>query len=620
MIVESNSDLYAVDEVMRQRDMSGEIGKRLGDLLVEVQQERRRVPIGFPDDGRGEFLSIATGNSLHDHVGINGVNSIDVDLASAPYWVIGSKGLVAPVHVRDDIYKIFPDKEILGKLLKEREAQVLKDCAKGMALKAPHAVEYYGGIRSDVSEEVDKGLRKMLSEAGERGRMPLDLLKDGRGESLFLATRESLLGHEGRSGVGDSLGVDFASAPYWVVGSKGLTVEPVYERNDLYKLFPDKEVLGKFLAEREAREQSDMLSKAFAADRLDRVILSNAERRQSFSEVQAQFAPVGQKNEFGIDYARKDNGEIAFHDSGKKLYTNKNDVEIAIAMTKMAEAKGWESIKVSGKPEFKREVWLEASLKRVEVKGFSPSEKDLAALAVRREQVLKNAVEHSEKSAPVADKSASEKPEKAKTDAAVSRAAASLASALVNPKVFEGVLIEHGRAPYQHDKNNQSSYYVRLRDDAGKERTAWGVDLKRAMDKSGATVGDKVRLENEGYKTVSVEVAIRDKNGKVTGHQEKDARRAAWNVEKTQGQNITAALARAVVMKAGIDPESPKGKQFLQAVDNEAVKREAAGKLPKVPVRDAKAEVRKREADKTKPRPHRGAVRKEKDIHQEQAR
>ena len=86
------------------------------------------------------------------------------------------------------------------------------------------------------------------------------------------------------------------------------------------------------------------------------------------------------------------------------------------------------------------------------------------------------------------------------------------------------------------------------------------------------------------------------------------------NVEKTEGRNVTAALALAVVKKNGIDPESPRGKQFLEAINKETVKREAAGNLPKIPVRDVAAPVRKREADKTKPRPHRGTTNKDKDI------
>jgi hypothetical protein len=78
------------------------------------------------------------------------------------------------------------------------------------------------------------------------------------------------------------------------------------------------------------------------------------------------------------------------------------------------------------------------------------------------------------------------------------------------------------------------------------------------------------------------------------------------------------SLAKSLILKSGLDPKSPAAKQFLEAVSLEATKREAAGKLPKVPVRDAKAAVKKREADKTPSRPRR--ARKEKDIHQEQAR
>jgi hypothetical protein len=63
----------------------------------------------------------------------------------------------------------------------------------------------------------------------------------------------------------------------------------------------------------------------------------------------------------------------------------------------------------------------------------------------------------------------------------------------------------------------------------------------------------------------------------------------AENGKKTERQTVISALALAVVKKNGIDPEFPRGKQFMEAVGKEAAKCEAAGNLPKVSVLDAKA-------------------------------
>lgn len=57
-------------------------------------------------------------------------------------------------------------------------------------------------------------------------------------------------------------------------------------------------------------------------------------------------------------------------------------------------------------------------------------------------------------------------------------------------------LVEHGHAPYQHKDGNRRSYFVTLTTDGGDEKTIWGVDLERAVEASGATVGDRVSLEH----------------------------------------------------------------------------------------------------------------------------
>lgn len=57
-------------------------------------------------------------------------------------------------------------------------------------------------------------------------------------------------------------------------------------------------------------------------------------------------------------------------------------------------------------------------------------------------------------------------------------------------------LVEHGSAPYQHKDGNRRSYFVTLQSDNGTEKTVWGVDLERAVEASGAEVGDRVSLDH----------------------------------------------------------------------------------------------------------------------------
>jgi hypothetical protein len=97
-----------------------------------------------------------------------------------------------------------------------------------------------------------------------------------------------------------------------------------------------------------------------------------------------------------------------------------------------------------------------------------------------------------------------------------------------------GVLVAHGAAKYRHDENNAGSYYLTTRDGKGIEKTSWGVDLERAMKESGATVGDKVVVANEGQRQVTVTVPVRDDSGRVVGYEQKEAWRNGWHVQMAE--------------------------------------------------------------------------------------
>lgn len=106
------------------------------------------------------------------------------------------------------------------------------------------------------------------------------------------------------------------------------------------------------------------------------------------------------KNRFLSDqktnYYDKDDKEqvnIAFEDRNKSLHTSRQDDKTVYAMLDMAQSKGWSSIKLKGTEEFKQKVWLEASLRGIEVKGYTPSEKDLAELQAKQAERTTNQVE-----------------------------------------------------------------------------------------------------------------------------------------------------------------------------------------------------------------------------------
>lgn len=85
-------------------------------------------------------------------------------------------------------------------------------------------------------------------------------------------------------------------------------------------------------------------------------------------------------------YYRKDfkgNEHLAFEDKSSKITTADNDQKVAFSIAAMAEAKGWKEIKVTGHPVFRRNVWLEAKSRGLDVKGYTPSDHDKLALKDR---------------------------------------------------------------------------------------------------------------------------------------------------------------------------------------------------------------------------------------------
>nr|WP_172689534.1 LPD7 domain-containing protein [Pseudomonas syringae]AQX42324.1 Relaxase [Pseudomonas syringae pv. syringae] len=93
-------------------------------------------------------------------------------------------------------------------------------------------------------------------------------------------------------------------------------------------------------------------------------------------------------------------------------------------------------------------------------------------------------------------------------------------------KVIEGTLIEHGEAPYQHNDDNQMSYFVTLKPEGGKPRTVWGVGLEEAMSDADVKQGDQVRLQDLGTQPVVVQVIEED--GTIT---DKTVNRREWSAQ-----------------------------------------------------------------------------------------
>ena len=265
-------------------------------------------------------------------------------------------------------------------------------------------------------------------------------------------------------------------------------------------------------------------------------------------------------------YHFRDRGrEVAFAAEDKRIMTQHETAPVISSMIDLAESRGWNSVKLTGTDEFKKEAWLQASLRDFEVSGYRPTKLDKARLDELRgerggEAPAPNVVAMGE-NAPAAKavNSATFKPTvdqehnepkldltrgqaqvvKALEATMVSRGdlpdviaqARELANEqLRSSRVHVGKLVEVGTAPYQNKPGEAKSHFVTLEDGGGKRTQVWGMDFPRALNESGAAVGQQVALAFRGRETVSIKAPIRDETGKSMGTAHRDVERNMWNV------------------------------------------------------------------------------------------
>ncbi|EIN3662826.1 LPD7 domain-containing protein [Klebsiella michiganensis] len=239
---------------------------------------------------------------------------------------------------------------------------------------------------------------------------------------------------------------------------------------------------------------------------------------------------------------------LAFVDKGARLQTKLNNSQVAGSLVDIAEARGWTEIQVKGTEEFRREAWLQATARGLTAHGYKPKEEDLARLKkvagernineVEAREVADNVKQPAKSSQGASSATAGvskdatdtfPKTNGQKSESAASTADKSPTAEKVNK--LAGKLVEHGAAPYEHNKDNKDNYYVTLENADGKQSTTWGIDLQRAMAETNAQKGDHVELENLGRKPVSVDKAIKDDNGKVIKTETINTYRNKWEVK-----------------------------------------------------------------------------------------
>jgi putative DNA primase/helicase len=256
-------------------------------------------------------------------------------------------------------------------------------------------------------------------------------------------------------------------------------------------------------------------------------------------------------------------GEVAFEVQEKKLVTQHDTPSVVSSMIDLAEAQGWSSLKLTGTDEFRREAWLQASLRGLETSGHRPTKLDMARLEELRTEraspVVTNAIENTPHRSPVLAAAARfeslvddgrAEPKIALTPtqdqflrtmeatmrhrgdgvAAIAKARELAMERLTSDRIHVGTLGEVGTAPFQDRPGEKLSHFVTLTDDKGHPSKVWGVDLPRALNEAGAQPGQLVAVAFSGRKPVSVDVPIRDEAGKTIRTEKKVVDRNTWQV------------------------------------------------------------------------------------------
>ena len=90
---------------------------------------------------------------------------------------------------------------------------------------------------------------------------------------------------------------------------------------------------------------------------------------------------------------RGDTSRVAFTESAFRLSTDNNNPSVARSMVDVAEARGWQALRVSGNEDFRRMVWLEASLRNVKAIGYEALPGDYELLRKERGARQTNRIE-----------------------------------------------------------------------------------------------------------------------------------------------------------------------------------------------------------------------------------
>lgn len=257
-------------------------------------------------------------------------------------------------------------------------------------------------------------------------------------------------------------------------------------------------------------------------------------------------------------YADERKEYLAFKAADDRLVTRIAAAEVIRDMVSVAQHRQWEALHVRGSVEFRREAWLEAAARGIEVQGYQPNGLDRQALADRRVAWDRAHARTSD----VEARSASDR--------------SLQADKLDYDKGVSGRLMEVGIGPYRNRPDAEPSTYVAIELDDGRRHQVWGVGVVTDVADSGAKPGDRISLRRDGVEPVIRAIKSIDAATGMAGTERRQMWRNTWSVTVEErrpdrtaaahNSDLLAAQSQIVVINKLVERALPNDENARQSI------------------------------------------------------
>ncbi|UGX89593.1 hypothetical protein G6321_00002305 (plasmid) [Bradyrhizobium barranii subsp. barranii] len=258
-------------------------------------------------------------------------------------------------------------------------------------------------------------------------------------------------------------------------------------------------------------------------------------------------------------YADERGEYLAFKVTEDRLVTRLAAAEVIRDMVNVAQHRQWDALHVRGSVEFRREAWLEAGARGIEVQGYQPTVLDRQALSDRQE-ALDRTHRHTHE---VEVRSGSDKDRRGER--------------LDYDRGVSGQLIEVSRAPYRNRDDAETSAYIVIELDNGRQHQVWGVGLEQATADSRARPGDRIQVRRDGVDRVAKDIKVIDAASGSARIERRQVPRNRWRVtaekfraadRKTAARDpdLAAAQSQLVVIEKALERAFPDDKRARHSI------------------------------------------------------